>query len=272
MAQPPIQAILVQRVVYPHDTDIVVAHDDVCLMCREPYDQTGRNGCRPIRFTHCGHLIGEQCFFNEWALRNPKTCPYWNHALPTKTVASCPNTNDGIMTRFFVPNLSWFCNSTLFALFDKYLTGFFNAVDPQDQSPFVVHDECDSGLRWPSPSRVGIQTGNGFLEIRPDCLVGIYLFATLGALPHWILWIGIFSKHASRNINEGRWLYSSLEHFKYACITLFVYFWIVLVIIWALLRLGTWRSRKQQELASPPEKTNQVRDRKPLQRSGILGD
>jgi hypothetical protein len=272
MAQPPIQAILVQRVIYPHDTDIVVAPDDVCLMCREPYDQTGRNGCRPIRFTHCGHLIGEKCFFNEWALRRPKTCPYWNHALPTKTTASCPNTNDGLMTWFFVPNLSLFCNTMLFAQFDKYLTSFLAAGDPEDQTAFVVDGEHDLGLHWPSPSRVGIQTGSGFLEIRPDCLVGIYLLATLGALPHWLLWIVMLANQAIKKCDEGRWLYTSLELFKYVCLTLFVYFWIVLVMIWALLRLGTWRRGKEPGTTLPPEKINQPRLRKPLQRRGILGD
>jgi len=50
--------------------------DEVCMICLEKYTTE-----QAIRLTHCGHLIGSECF-RDWISCHPETCTYWNHPLP----------------------------------------------------------------------------------------------------------------------------------------------------------------------------------------------
>jgi hypothetical protein len=56
------------------------------MICRSPYagadnDDGDDGNCEAIRLTHCGHIIGDRCFYS-WIIRQPDICPYWSHHLP----------------------------------------------------------------------------------------------------------------------------------------------------------------------------------------------
>jgi hypothetical protein len=55
------------------------------------------DGCHAIRLTHCGHIVGHECF-EEWIQQYPETCIYWNHELPL--VINVPKPTSGVMKLF----------------------------------------------------------------------------------------------------------------------------------------------------------------------------
>ena len=97
--------------VYAHSTDVHIgdADDQDCFICKEPYNS--EEGCRPIRLTECGHVIGQDCF-NEWINRYPETCPYWSHHLPLQSV----EVKD---SNLMVSALLWMCATRWFLFMDE---------------------------------------------------------------------------------------------------------------------------------------------------------
>ena len=88
---------LLWRLNYNIRADVSVAPDDVCIICKEPYNTSippSAQGCRPIQLLPCMHIVGDACF-SEWAKRQPEKCIYWTHKLrfvrrdPTKHELCC---------------------------------------------------------------------------------------------------------------------------------------------------------------------------------------
>lgn len=106
---------------YEHDY-VVAAENDECLMCRTSYSLPGHTGCRAIRLKSCGHIIGHECF-NMWIKNHAGTCPYWNHALPTRP--------DRIFS--FAALLSQICLTGWFEWIESWVYLFHLSDDGVDQ-------------------------------------------------------------------------------------------------------------------------------------------
>jgi hypothetical protein len=117
--------------VYRHEY-VRAAKDDVCMICRSTYvtpddsdyDDDDDGDCEAIRLTHCGHVIGDQCF-HSWILRQPDTCPYWSHHLPSAI-------NESLSKPEWV--LACVCKSYWFQHFEDHNHGLFPRIPSIDEA------------------------------------------------------------------------------------------------------------------------------------------
>jgi hypothetical protein len=105
--------------------------DEVCMICLEPYAKE-----QAIRLTHCGHLIGSDCF-RDWTSYHPETCTYWNDPLPvcdppepSMLEQFCGNRESEYLDsmKYFWPAGRVHLLSSLRALWDDQFT-FINAAE-----------------------------------------------------------------------------------------------------------------------------------------------